>query len=196
MKWLQYDLLVFKNYVISIPLILNVQLSQIVPLIRRVIGHLMQTLSKIWGKIAQQKLFYLNLECKEWKSSCKSDGQKCIDSTQDCSQYSGDKDSCIKYLDSDNLNYYYGIAGFDQDIRPCPTLSCYLNTTESFQNGCQTKGVGCIVKTAKCDEYRGTRNQFSKISRICVENITEFSSGDATKMIRFIFILIKHSQLY
>ncbi|CAD8182439.1 unnamed protein product [Paramecium octaurelia] len=138
-------------------------------------------------RLCSEKLFYLNSECKEWKSSCKSDGQKCIESTQDCSQYSGDKDSCIKYLDSDNLNYCKVIAGSDQDTGPCSTLSCYQNTTatsdsecQSFQNGCVTKGVGCIEKTAKCDEYRGTRDQCSKFQGYVSKTLTEFCSGDAT----------------
>ncbi|CAD8162524.1 unnamed protein product [Paramecium pentaurelia] len=138
-------------------------------------------------RLCSDKLFYLNSECKEWKSTCKSDGSKCIESNKECSYFTGNKDSCSKYLDSDNLNYCKVIAGTDQDIGSCSTLSCYQNTTatsdsecQSFQNGCLTKGVGCIINTAKCDEYRGTKNQCSKFQGYVSKTQTEFCSGDST----------------
>lgn len=76
-------------------------------------------------RFCSDKLFYLNSECKEWKSSCKSDGSKCIDSKLECSNFTGNENSCNKYLDSDNLNYCKVIPDSDKDIGPCSTLTCY-----------------------------------------------------------------------
>ncbi|CAD8082118.1 unnamed protein product [Paramecium primaurelia] len=138
-------------------------------------------------RLCSDKLFYLNSDCKEWKSSCKSDGAKCIESTKTCSQFTGNQDSCSKYLDSDNLNFCKVINGSEQDVGPCLSLSCYQNTTansdsecQSYQNGCLTRGVGCIPNTAKCDEYRGTRDQCAKFTGYVSSTITEICSGDFT----------------
>lgn len=91
-----------------------------------------------------------NANCAAYKSSCKSDGTKCIEGSLACDSVTPTS-NCSSILDSDNS------SGCDSYPTTCIDKSCDLNKTANsdpdcdlFSKGCKTKGTGCISPTATC----------------------------------------------
>ncbi|CAD8149529.1 unnamed protein product [Paramecium octaurelia] len=100
-------------------------------------------------------------QCDDFLSGCKFQGSSgCIDKSADCSQYTGNQETCSQQFGINGTIKCYQDTG---TTGPCRHLKCGDNITATtndqctlFLSSCVSKGLGCIDQAEPCTSYSGS----------------------------------------
>ncbi|CAK89346.1 unnamed protein product (macronuclear) [Paramecium tetraurelia] len=119
--------------------------------------------------------------CKQYQSTCKTNGKACVSSLSACNTYKGTATTCAVYIGTDG--YCKGTSTTAEAACAPKVCDEALDTTTTdeacakYQVGCVTTGKGCISKTnlKSCTTYDGDATSCQ--SRVGSEGKCTWKSG-------------------
>ncbi|CAD8044190.1 unnamed protein product [Paramecium primaurelia] len=111
--------------------------------------------------------FFSTILCNQYLSGCKFNGINCVSELQNCSAYTGTKDTCAKYIGL--TGQCWGAATNDSTSncrnKMCSDGETSYNTDKlcsDFLTNCYTNGQGCTSEKKACSTFSGTTTTCSK----------------------------------
>jgi hypothetical protein len=100
-----------------------------------------------------------NSACKIYKSTCKTDGTKCVDSSTACSTKT--LDDCSTFLDTDNVSPCLASAGGSTSVTPCIDNTTLCTSYTGTKSVCMTYYGSAGKCNGDSDSVSGTcRNAY------------------------------------
>nr|CAA59447.1 alpha-51D-immobilization antigen [Paramecium tetraurelia] len=137
--------------------------------------------SKCRARKCENGAFNTDDLCKQYQSSCKTNGKACVSALSACNTYKGTATTCAVYIGTDG--YCKGTSTTTEAAcapKVCdeaPDTTTTDDACAKYQVGCVTTGKGCVTKTnlKSCTTYDGDTTSCQ--SRVGTEGKCTWKSG-------------------
>ncbi|CAD8194464.1 unnamed protein product [Paramecium octaurelia] len=155
-------------------------LIQVIALLVLDILDQMEFVKVCWRK-CENGVFNTDELCKQYQSSCKTNGKTCVSTLSACNTYKGTATTCAVYIGTDG--YCKGTSTTTEATcapKVCdeaPDTTTTDDACAKYQIGCVTTGKGCVTKNnlKSCTTYDGDATSCQ--SRIGTEGKCTWKSG-------------------